>query len=103
MGYTWANLGSNPTEIADFYDNYTRCDSWQKIASSHKVADDQLRIKIEHTYGLLILLLAGFCTAAIVIVAEKLISAKANMPRKLRTRTQVHPKAQAKDGPQRIL
>ena len=79
MGYSWANLGLNPTEVAEYADNYTRCDSWKKIAGSHKVADNQLRINIEHTYGLLILLLAGFCIASIVTAAERLFSAKANM------------------------
>ena len=81
MGYTWATLGSNLMEMADVYDNYTRCDSWEKIASSHKVAENKRVVKIEDTYGLLILLFAGFSIATIAIVAEKLISAKANMPR----------------------
>ena len=28
-------------EMADVYDNFTRCDSWEKIASSHKVAENK--------------------------------------------------------------
>ena len=83
MGYTWGKLGTSLTGVANLladyypaYRNYTKCDSWEKIVSSHKEDADKRVIKIEDTYVLLLLLLTGHVIASMAMLAEKVILPK---------------------------
>ena len=83
MGYKWGKLGTSLSDLANVfadaypaYRNYTKCDSWEKIVSSHKEAENRRVIKIEDIYGLVLILFTGFVFTFIAILAEKVISTK---------------------------
>ena len=77
MGYKWGKLGTSLSELANVfadaypaYRNYTKCDTWEKIVSSHKEADNKRVIKIEDTFGLVLILFAGLVFACMTMFAH---------------------------------
>ena len=53
--------------------NSTKCSTWSDIQASHKGENNSVAVKFEDVYGVMLLLVIGFCAASLFVAAEKLL------------------------------
>ena len=64
MGLTWQK------RYDDFLPHGTKCLTWHDVRASHAAIDHQVVIKLDETYGMLILLFAGLNGAMMIMAVE---------------------------------
>ena len=64
MGLTWQK------RYDDFLPHGKKCLTWQDVKASHAAVDYEVVIKLDETYGMLILLFAGLNGAMMIMAVE---------------------------------
>ena len=67
---------SSDAKHSAFVPNSTECDTWQKIRASHRVKDQNNTVRVEDTFGMLIILASGFGVSLVIMTVEFLTKGK---------------------------
>ena len=59
LRYQMGSWGSLESILENHIPNATKCLTWNAVEESHMTRDDKIVVKIEDTYGMLILLAGG--------------------------------------------